>query len=204
MRIESKRSRWYFDFDRTLYDTDSFYRLVNNDLISHGHTEKEIHDVKSALDSYSFSGLLAGLGYTEDQVAEMIGDFHQHFYQGNILLLPNVTQTLSQIAHAHECHLLTFGDEAFQRAKYDGTSDLHPIMHGTHFITHGHTKGEALRDAGEGTVTFVDDSPEQLLDVHEKAPWVTLIRIMWPKFELTAHPEDGKLWNVVTSIEELI
>jgi hypothetical protein len=204
MTNQNDTPRWFFDLDRTLYNTEALYDLVRKDLSAHGHTNEEVNDAKKALDDYTFEGLLARLGYSPNRIAEMTAHFQRHFSEGNNLLMGNVTKTLRRISETDECHLLTFGDGRFQKNKYAGLTDLHPFFHETRFISLGQTKGDILRDAGEGIVYFVDDAPYQLIDVHEKAPWVTLIRMMWPTFELEPHPEDGRLWRVITSIEELI
>ena len=198
--------RWFFDFDRTLYDMNAFYVPIWNDLRAEGIPTEKIEATKSAISKtgYTFERHLMELGFSADVVAHKAEAYRQLFSRGNEFILPGVIETLRHIAKMDASHLVTFGNPEFQRQKYAGTTDLHPFMRETHFVWQGKTKGDILLEAGPGEIVFVDDTPEQLLDASQKAPWVSLIRIMWPRFQGASHPEDGKRWRVIRSMEELL
>ncbi|MEN9558470.1 MAG: hypothetical protein RL141_839 [Candidatus Parcubacteria bacterium] len=205
--MNTNTSRWIFDFDRTLYDTEQLFGLVRDALIGQGYPAEEVDAARAqtrAGEGYTFEGHLKLLGMPLEDMPQNIERFYGYMADGNQFLLPGAADTIAQLARTSSCDILTFGHPDIQRAKVAGATSLRPSIREAHYVWKDRTKGEVIQQMGEGAIFFVDDTVEQLLDVHKKAPWVTLIRMMWPQFNAEPHPEDDKLWRVIRNMEALL
>lgn len=99
-----------------------------------------------------------------------------------------------------EQHLVTFGQETFQREKWGRLHDFHPYFESQIYVGPGGSKGDAIaqRLAAEGGVVrsaFVDDSATWLRDARTKVRATYRIRATW----VTGYAPvegDGTHWSV--------
>ncbi len=200
--------RCFLDLDYTLYNTAEPIRLVREDLLASGSTPQAIDASLQALNQlgYSFERQLAELGYAPDVLSQKAQAYRAVQADGDRFLYPGVPEQIERLAHFADCALLTFGDPPFQLSKFNGLPSLFGNIGPTHFVWQDQTKGDVIRCYGPHPCTwFLDDSPQQLADVIEKAPWVTCIRIMWPQNTNTKpHPRDQRSWRVVTDLKHFV
>ncbi|MDQ7814270.1 MAG: haloacid dehalogenase-like hydrolase [Patescibacteria group bacterium] len=205
--MKSAHTRIFFDFDLTLYDTEAFMADIRHALRRLGSSDEQVNRGFTELNAsgYSFEAHLRLLGYPEVVVRQTSDRLHGLLSRGEKYLLPGVRRGLSRLRRrGNECSLLTYGFPVFQEAKWQGVSVLHKHFARTHYVWRDSTKGDVLSKYYDIPLMFCDDSPEHLLDARRKIRGsICLIRFMWPQFNLQPHPEDGKTWQVVTSMDEL-
>jgi FMN phosphatase YigB (HAD superfamily) len=205
--METKR-RIFFDLDCTLYNTGWLMADLRKDILKLGYPAELIDAGFDQLNDvgYSLEGHLRLLGHPEDDIPDRANELQFHLSYGQKYLMPGVVDGLVLLKVASELHLLTFGYQPYQRAKFAGLKELAgTVFADAHFVWKGETKGEVIARFGRETETwFLDDSPQHLEDACQKAPWIKAVRIMWPDFNPRPHFGDHIRWDVVRNFEEFI
>ncbi len=203
-----KRTVSFLDLDRTLYRTDQFLHRIRTDLLGLGYTLEQIDSPIASLSrmgEYTLERHLQVLGVAPEHFDGCITRYQSLQQQGDVFLYDDVLPVLPQLATVSDCALLTFGHPEYQRDKFSGIGSIQPFFKRRHYVHRPHTKGEVIRRYSSRAKTwFLDDSPEQLIDVHKKSPSTSLVRIMRPMDELPAHSGDGSIWKVVTTFPAFV
>lgn len=185
--------KYFLDFDRTIFDTPAFKKSVARrpslgELISQleGAIEEMLGPSSSGARFRAFRRTL--------------GTFMSH---GRFLLTPDELRAflypeVSAFLAANDCTIVTYGVEAFIRAKVaSALTDLKV----TDVIYTRNKKGPVIRrlteDMKNGPFTYVDDAVFQLISVARYCPNIAI-------FEMRRDglPADGR-WPVVRSLNEL-
>ncbi len=198
--------RIYFDLDLTLYDTIAFMADISRRLRKLGSPQEKIDEGFALLEDtgYSFEEHMRFLGLPEPVIMQESAQLQRLLARGSRYLLPGISPGLTRLRkRGYEFALLTFGYPPFQQAKWDGLPGLSRRFVQTDYVWQSKSKGDVLSEYRELPFVFCDDSPRHLLDARRKIRGsVCLIRFMWPQFDLPPHPEDGRMWQVVTSFDE--
>lgn len=203
-----KRTVSFLDLDRTLYRTDQFLHRIRTDLLGLGYTLEQIDPPIASLSQageYTLERHLEVLGVAREYFADCVMRYQALQQQGDVLLYDDVLPALSRLARVSDCALLTFGHPRYQRDKFSGIGSIQPFFKRRHYVHHPHTKGEVIqRYSSRARTWFLDDSPEQLIDVHARSPTTSLVRIMRPMDGLPSHIGDGSIWTVVTTFPAFV
>ncbi len=201
------KKRAFIDLDDTLYDSSRMFDPIRTDMIALGHSSEEVdrHGLTLSAEGYSFERHLRLLGHPADFIDRKRHEYYAVLAQGDRFLFPNVARDLRNLACTSDCHLLTYGDPAFQMYKATHISSMQRSFVRMHYVWRQQTKGDVLRSMGRhGAVWFLDNDSGHLLDAHKKAPWVRPVRMCWPETNQRPHEGDGSLWPVVTSFSEFV
>jgi len=205
--METKR-RIFFDLDFTLYHTAWLMADLRKGMVRLGYPAEAIDAGFDQLNDvgYSLEGHLRLLGHPEDDIPARANELQFHLSYGQKYLMPGVFDGLVLLTVASELHLLTFGYQPYQRAKFAGLNELAgTVFADSHFVWKDETKGDVIARFGNKMETwFVDDSPAHLEGACRKAPWVKAVRMMWPDFNIRLDPGDHIRWDVACSFEEFI
>lgn len=186
--------KYYFDFDRTVFDTESFKRAYAKRPSIHEllHQAKEV--VKEFLsNSRSIS--------RRRIFSRTLGTYLSHRRFGFLpeelkeYLYPDAAAFLA--AHSKDCTIVTYGVRAFITAKVANALTSYPLGD---IVYTPRKKGRTLKrltHGKEGPFIFVDDAHFQLESVGEVCPEITLYEI-----RRDGHKGDGR-WPVIRSFEEL-
>jgi FMN phosphatase YigB (HAD superfamily) len=197
----------FLDLDHTLYDTALMMASVQQDMQNLGADLHEIQRTQEKLngDGYSFERHLILLGFPEAVVAERVPVYKNLLRNGDQFLFPGVREGMEKLSRVAQCHLLTFGFPPYQQCKVRGITSFRHIFTTEHYTWRHTTKGDVIKKYDSGVDTyFVDDTVSHLEDVRTKTPWVTCVRMEWPKNGMKTHPDDQKKWHVAHSFEELL
>ncbi|HRH24628.1 MAG TPA: hypothetical protein PK109_03515 [Candidatus Paceibacterota bacterium] len=185
--------KYYLDFDRTIFDTPAFKRAVARrlpfkelwkqgkaavvELFTHSETDSRRRRFMRSLGTFLSHGRFF---FTPDEV--------------NAYLYPDVPAFLA----AHDCTIVTYGVEAFIRAKVaSALTDLKV----TDVVYTRHKKGPIIQrltaQKENGPFTYVDDAVFQLVSVARYCPDVTILEM-----RRDGLPGDGR-WPVVRSLLDL-
>lgn len=186
--------RYYVDFDRTVYDTESFKeafakRATLPELFRQlGQVLREVFDRKRTLSirrvftrAFGTFASHGRFGFTPDELRGYLYPDAIRFFE----------------AHAHETTIVTFGVRAFITAKVtNALTDvpLHDIVYTPR------KKGRTLRRLTEGRtgpLVFVDDAVFQLESVEKACPELRIVEI-----RRDGREGDGR-WPVIRSFDEL-
>ncbi|MEI6511307.1 MAG: HAD family hydrolase [Candidatus Uhrbacteria bacterium] len=200
-----------FDLDHTLLNTESlWFRPVLDWLETYTGLPRAVIDDRFAecnRRTFTFESLFAALGIPIGQWAEVEHRLRAGLSsRANASLYPFVVQMLTERARVARLVLVTAGDEAWQRWKFDQLTELHPFFRpeDRHFVPLSGSKVarvELYRAAPR--ISFVDDSPRWLEEVAARVPHVRLIRPVWAGTTApTDHPGDGRHWDVACSAME--
>lgn len=184
--------KYFLDFDRTIFDTPSFKKSVARRPTPLQLIGKIPEVVKELFNP-------EGSGQRFRTFRRMLGTFASHgrfnFSPEELrgFLYPDVESFFAR----HDCTIVTYGVEAFIRAKVAGAlTDLKV----TDVIYTPRKKGKTIRkltEGKEGPFVFVDDAHFQLESV---AFWCPDIRVI--EIRRDGQEGDGR-WPVVTTLDEL-
>ena len=198
------------DMDQTFYNPQAPFRAVMAELRAAGFAQERVEATLAIANErgYSFEVHLELLGVPRVAAEVYVRKWRKNYQDGRRFLLPGVESAILALPRSVRVMLVTFGDERFQRQKWDGLPGaFRARFAATHFVLE--LKGPTLaRIAAEAhadeEIIFADDSPSHLLSTRQHAPRVRCVRMMWPQFGLKAHEGDGVEWPVVTTIDELV
>lgn len=186
--------RYYFDFDRTVFDTESFKRAYAKRPSVH----QLLHQAKEVIKEF-FSSTRS---ITRRQIfSRTLGTYLSHRRFGFVpeelkeYLYPDAAAFLA--AHSKDCTIVTYGVRAFITAKVANALTSYPLGD---IVYTPRKKGRTLRrliEGKEGPFIFVDDAHFQLESVGEVCPEIELYEI-----RRDGHAGDGR-WRVIRSFEEL-
>ncbi len=201
------KKRAFIDLDDTLYDSNRMFDPIRADMIALGHPPEEVdrHAITLSAEGYSFERHLRALGHPPAFVEEKKKGYYAVLARGDHFLFPGIARDLRTLACVSDCHLLTYGDPAFQMHKATHIPSLQRSFTRMHYVWRQQTKGEVIRSMGRHmAVWFLDNEPNHLLDAREKAPWAQPVRMCWPETHQRPHEGDGTLWPVVSSFSEFV
>ena len=202
-----RKRRFFFDLDRTLYDTDAVTQSIHQDLCEAGHHAEDVKRHAASLheSGYSFERHMQLLGIPTEEIACKADTLRAHFLNGNRYLYPDVLLGIEYLKHLGECILLTFGDPAFQGEKVNGINLIQSNFTVTHFVWLDRKKSDVIRRYGQHAETwFFENDPKHLEDVRIHTPWVKCVRIARERLPFVPHPLDGKQWPVVETLDGFI
>jgi hypothetical protein len=200
-----ERQSVFLDLDFTLYDTSRLMADLSRDLQAMGYSADVVEMGFRWLndEGYSLEGHLRFLGHPEDRIQEAANGLRYHLTYGQKNLLPGVFDGLGRLSFDADLALLTYGYPPYQQDKFAGLGETTLFFQGAHYVWKDESKGGVLSQAGRGSrVWFLDDSPSHLEDAFQKAPWVKVVRIAWPRFNPKPDPGDHVWWKVVSSFDE--
>ena len=186
--------RYYFDFDRTVFDTESFKRAYAKRPSVH----ELLHQAKEVVKEF-FS---ASRSISRRRIfSRTLGTFLSHRRFGFLpeelkeYLYPDAAAFLA--AHSKDCTIVTYGVRAFITAKVANALTTYPLGD---IVYTPRKKGRTLRrliEGKKGPFVFVDDAHFQLESVGEACPEIELYEI-----RRDGGAGDGR-WQVIRSFEEL-
>lgn len=198
------------DMDQSFYNPHAPFARVMAELRAHGFAANRIEGTLTEANArgYSFELHLELLGVPDQAARVYARRWAQNYEDGSRFLLPGVESAIATLPPEDRVMLVTFGDERFQRQKWDGLPEaFRERFVATHFVLEpkGPTLARIAAQARPGEeVIFADDSPSHLFSTRQHAPGVRCVRMMWPQFGLKAHEGDGVEWRVATNIDELV
>lgn len=187
---------YFFDFDRTLFDTNAYNRF----LVDHPACAPFKDEMIELLDTpYAVLG-------SEDpdrkavwnKVTAVIVSGELTFAPGELsqFLYKDVTETLRGLGN--EALIITYGEKERQRVKIE--SALHDVVRLTVLYTEDKLKADFLSTWSGyygGPSIFVDDRAKELEGIAEKFPSISL-------YEMRRDGEKGDgRWPVITSLSQL-
>lgn len=185
---------YFFDFDRTVFDTDSFKRAVAK--------RPGIGDLFQQLGSAIKEAVSPTRSLSKRRIfSRTLGTFlsHGRFGFGALelkgYLYPDAVEFFQE--HAKNCTIVTYGVRAFITAKV--TNALTDVPLNDIVYTH-QKKGRTIKrlcEGKEGPFVFVDDAVFQLVSVARVCPQVTVIEVRRDNGK-----GDGR-WPVIRSFTEL-
>ena len=127
--------------------------------------------------------------------------------RANACLYEDVVPVLASRARVARLVLVTAGNEAWQRWKFDQLTDLHPFFapEDRHFVPLNGSKADCIALYGDASrMSFQDDSPTWLAEARDQVPGIRLVRVMMRgRSPATDHPGDGRVWDVACSMAEI-
>lgn len=203
-----------WDLDHTILNTERklFWPILMEVARFTGHDLAHVQSVFNEVCATTFSwtnwfmelGLDADMSATLQSHGEdaVIGNIRRCVYPGVIDLIGQRQERgIRQV-------LVTAGDPAWQRWKFDQLRAMHPLVGvgDRHFVPLHGSKGACIASyRGAARVNFIDDSPRWHREVKALGMiGVRHIRPQWPDTNSTASaPEDGVDWIVTRTIWEL-
>lgn len=201
-----------FDLDHTLLDTErTWFEPVLDWLALFTGLPRRIVDERFAecnRNTFTFDSLFARLEIDTRLWTRIELDLRAGLSaRANLSLYPFVLPLLEARRRVARLVLVTAGDEAWQRWKFDQLTDLHPFFHpgDRHFVPLSGSKADRVAlYRGASRVSFVDDSPRWLDEVRGRVPNARFIRAVWPSDVPAAdHSGDGRHWDVACSAAEI-
>lgn len=195
------RPRCFIDFDRTIFDTEYANAFFDDAIMIVG--EERVRVVRSSLKNADFSleNFVTILGLSSEKIEEYKDSVRTH-----ARIYPNVAEGLSTLSLTHDLILLSYGHQEYQMMKFESVSHLLPSFSEKHILQNAVTKGDIIASYLEcrGDI-FIDDLPENLLNVRQCAPWVKLFRPLYStSTTATPHVHDDHYWKSFSSFEESI
>lgn len=186
--------KYYFDFDRTVFDTESFKRAYAK---RPSVTELWRQAKEVVREFFSSSRSVP----KRRVFTRTLGTFLSHRRFGFVpeelkeYLYPDAVAFLA--AHSADCTIVTYGVRAFITAKVANALTSFPLGD---IVYTPRKKGRTLRrltEGKEGPFIFVDDAQFQLESVGRTCPDIQLFEI-----RRDGHTGDGR-WPVIRSFDEL-
>jgi len=186
--------KYYFDFDRTVFDTESFKRAYAKRPTVH----ELLHQAKEVIKEFFSSTRSLSRRH---MFSRTLGTFLSHRRFGFVpeelkeYLYPDAATFLA--AHSKDCTIVTYGIRAFITAKVANALTSYPLGD---IVYTPRKKGrtlERLTKGKEGPFIFVDDADFQLASVGKVCPNIELYEI-----RRDGKPGEGR-WPVIRSFEEL-
>lgn len=201
-----------FDLDNTLLRTGMLTRLALADLaVATGRSVEDLYAIADKMEwGYTFPGLLGAIGCVGSEHDEHLKRYHTLMRrEARGCLYPGAITLVNAFAATTNVGLVTRGVEEHQRGKFACLTELHRAIpeHRRHFVTPEQGKGgvvASLLEASEREVVMVDDNPNDLINIFERAPRTTLVRMAWPDRWFAPSPDDGKKWQVATGMCSLV
>lgn len=187
--------KYFFDFDRTVFDTESFKRAYAKRPGLSGLWQQAKDVVRE------FFGSSRSISKRR-VFARTLGTFLSHrrlgFFPEELrdFVYPDAARFLA--THSAESTIVTYGVRAFITAKVTNALTSFPLGD---IIYTPRKKGRTIRrltQKSEGPFTFVDDAHFQLASVHRACPNVRVIEI-----RRDGQDGDGR-WPVIRSFDELV
>ena len=201
-----------FDLDHTLLDTERlWFRPALLWLATYARLPQSVVDERFAecnRTTFTFEKLFAALKIGPSHWARIELELRAALsLRANRCLYPDVVEMLAARHRVARLALVTAGDEAWQRWKFDQLTALHPFFHpgDRHFVPLSGSKADRVAlYRGASRVAFVDDSPRWLLETCESVHGVRLVRaLMGDQSPALDHPGDGRHWDVACSAAEI-
>lgn len=186
--------KYFFDFDRTVFDTESFKRTYAKRPSVH----ELIHQAKEVVKEFFSSSRSIS---RRRIFSRTLGTYLSHRRFGFVpeelgeYLYPDAAAFLT--AHSKNCTIVTYGVRAFITAKVANALTSHQLGD---IVYTPRKKGRTLRrliEGKEGPFIFVDDADFQLESVGRACPEIDLYEI-----RRDGGAGDGR-WPVIRSFEEL-
>ncbi len=193
-RYTRRTMKYFFDFDRTVFDTESFKHAYEK----RPSIQELLHQAKEALKEF-FGNKRSSSRYRI--FSRTIGTYLSHRRFGFVpeelkeYLYPDAAAFLA--AHSEDCTIVTYGVRAFITAKVANALTSYPLGD---IVYTPRKKGRRLRrltEGKDGPFIFVDDAHFQLESVGKVCPDIKLYEI-----RRDGHKGDGR-WPVIRSFEEL-
>lgn len=179
----------FLDFDDTIFNTNRFKRDYLRAFFAYGITEEEYNDALSA-DNDEIRGVLKrydpekqirnleankgiSLGALRDDIARFLKDLERYVFDD--------FYHFSRCFAREDLYLLSFGDRTFQESKVRGAK---VNKYFSEVIITETSKGSELwkvlenakHDGGE--IAFIDDRPDQLMEVRREVKNIIPIRLV--------------------------
>lgn len=186
--------KYFFDFDRTVFDTESFKRAYAKRPTLHEllhqakETVKEFFSSSRSLSRYRIFSRMLGTFLSHRRFGFVPEELKEYLY-------PDAVSFLA--AHSADCTIVTYGVRAFITAKVANALTSFPLGD---IVYTPRKKGRTLRRLTkdqEGPFVFVDDAHFQLESVGRACPDIQLFEI-----RRDGHAGDGR-WPVIRSFDEL-
>jgi hypothetical protein len=186
--------KYYLDFDRTIFDTPAFKRmLAARPTILQLWTQlqevlEEIADPAGTGSKRKAFGEALGTFLSTGRFIFMPDELRKYLY-------PDVPEFLRK--HGENCTIVTYGVQAFIMAKVTNALTEFPL---DKIVYTSRRKGRTIRKLTEeesGPYAFVDDAIFQLASVTKWCPNVSVVEI-----RRDGKPGDGR-WKVIRSLDEL-
>ena len=202
----------FWDLDRVLLRTDALLQWILEDLgRAVGWQPEQIAVAIVEVDKTGFEWckLLEHVGLPREQCDVKEKLYFDHYETRTCdFVAPGVLAVVTQLAErGMKQSLVTFGQEKFQREKWNRLTPFHPYITTQSYVRPGETKGERIAelltedDASEAF--FVDDSTEMLRSALLHSPRVRRIRATWI-VEHIPHPGDDVYWFVACTPEQAL
>ncbi|PIX62496.1 hypothetical protein CO057_01685 [Candidatus Uhrbacteria bacterium CG_4_9_14_0_2_um_filter_41_50] len=193
--------------DGTQIDTNKYIQDLLIWIARRGHKMEGVVSSYNILrrSGYSIKNHLIFLGESVNTARMGEKEAEKYFADFSKYIFSDVEPILKRIQNLGFClYLLTFGDEEFQKAKWQKLHLLHPFFEKTFFAHKGQSKGEIFvrETSSDQVVYFIDDDENWLSQVKEMAPWVNGVQINRCDSQLATGSSNG--WPIIGSFEELI
>ncbi len=201
-----------FDLDHTLLNAEAlWFRPALDWLETYTGLPRAVVNERFAAcnkKTFTFESLFASLGVPSphwERIERLLrGGLSS---RANRSLYPFVLPMLAERRRVARLVLVTAGDEAWQRWKFEQLTELHPLFlpEDCHFVPLAGSKADRVDPYRVASrLSFVDDSPRWLEEVASRISHARLIRPVWSDTTAAAdHPGDGKHWDVACSAAEI-
>lgn len=186
--------RYFFDFDRTVFDTDSFKRDFARrpklpELFQQAKgIVREMLDRKRILSFRRIVTRTLGTYASHRRFGFMPAELKNYIY-------PDAADFFA--AYGKDCVIVTYGVRAFITAKVASALSEFPLADVVYTPRKKGRTIKRLMKGQEGPFVFVDDAHFQLVSVSEMNPEIDVIEI-----RRDGNPGDGR-WPVIRSFNEL-
>lgn len=186
--------KYFFDFDRTVFDTESFKRAyakrptVRELLHQAKETVKEFFSSTRSISRYRIFSRMLGTYLSHRRFGFLPEELKDYLY-------PDAASFLA--THSEDCTIVTYGVRAFITAKVANALTSFPLGD---IVYTPRKKGRTLKrltEGKEGPFVFVDDAHFQLESVGRDCPYIELFEI-----RRDGQRGDGR-WPVIRSFDEL-
>jgi len=172
------------DFDRTVFDSDALYQDLYSLCEARGIPQDRLDHSLGLVppDNLLFNFFLMverSLAVEGLQLVKLIAELQDFVRdEGRRYVFPDVGPFLdSAIKAGCKISILTYGDIAFQLAKFAG-SGLSVLCHS--FTATQDIKWQQLEMFGSQSVVFLDDNPRDIDGVKSRFPTVTVVEVKRP------------------------
>ncbi|PJE76977.1 hypothetical protein COV05_02180 [Candidatus Uhrbacteria bacterium CG10_big_fil_rev_8_21_14_0_10_48_16] len=203
-----------WDFDHTILNTEQgLYGPLLDQLAKEIARERQFVDemfVRANDQTFTFSIFFELLGIDRSLwgalEAELQADLRRRMPD---CLYPGVLEVIKQ-QHERGSRqvLVTAGDPDYQRWKFGSLESLQPFFasEDRHFVPLSGSKADVVVEHLDlrHRLTFIDDSARWHYELLSRTSRVRHLRAMWPDtLGVLSHRDDGYLWGVFQSAEEL-
>lgn len=201
---------YVYDFDSTLYATQTIWEMWNELLIGAGFDASSVFSSYQEVlpRGYSPRKHVDALGVSAEIRDGLIVRFRAMLTERSpSLLFDDVAPFVESRRDARRQTILTQGDRDHQWEKMR-SSGIDLLVPRVVITAPSGSKAERLAAmlAEDPTpITFIDDNPHHLVSVHASGLPVTIVRMMRPgeTLAIAPHELDGVAWRTVASLREL-